>query len=329
VPLDNLGRKSLRYVADHGELLQMSGGEVVFDLGDTSPYTYYLLRGALRLKDQKGRRTLLEDGSERSRYAVANLLPRRYNARVVSKQALLMRVNRDLLEKEIAWGQLSQTDDKGKKTEDNEWRVDMLRTPVFARLPMTSVQRLFENLEEMPVKAGDVIVREGEPGDYYYMIRAGSCKVVRNVAGREVRIGALAAPQGFGDEALVSNNPRNATVVMESDGMLLRLSKADFQELLQAPLLKKVKMEVVKGPVAEGKAMLIDVRMEEEFSQNRLAHAINIPLFLLHLKLQSLNRGFKYVVYCDTGQRSEAASFIMTRHGFDCYVLEDAATALE
>ncbi len=328
VPLDNLGRKSLRYIADHGKLMQLAGGDVVFDLGDTRPFTFYLLRGALRLKDDKGKRTVVEAGSERGRYAIGNLLPRRFNARIVSQQAILMRVDRDLLEKEIAWGQLSQVDKKGEKAEDNEWRVDLLRTPVFSRLPMASVQRLFEALEEVPAKAGDVIVKEGEPGDFYYILRSGKCKVVREVGGRELRMGALEAPQGFGDEALVSNKPRNATVVMESDGLLLRLSKADFQELLHAPLVKKVKLAVAESAIAEKKAMLLDVRMEEEFTQNRLPHAINIPLFLLHLKLLGLNKGFKYVVYCDTGQRSEAASFILTRNGFDSYVLEDAQAAL-
>jgi len=328
VPLDNLGRKSLRFIADHAKVLRLGHGDTLFDLGDSRPFTYYLLRGALRLKDEKGERTLVEAGSERGRYAISNLLPRRYNARIVSRQAILMEVDRDLLEKEIAWGQLSQTDKKGNKVEDNEWRVDLLRTPVFSRLPMTSVQRLFDALEEVPAKDGDIIIKEGEPGDFYYIIRSGSCKVVREVGGRQVQMGRLEAPQGFGDEALVSNKPRNATVVMDGDGLLLKLSKADFQELLHAPLVKKVKMTVAQPAITEKKAMLLDVRLEEEFAQNRLDHAINIPLFLLHLKLQSLNKGFKYVVYCDTGQRSEAAAFIMTRHGFDSYVLEDAPNAL-
>ncbi len=327
-PLDNLGRKSLRFIADHCEVLHLAGGDTVCELGDTSPFSYFLLRGALRLKDEKGQRTLVESGSERGHYAISNLLPRRYNARIVSQQAIVVKVDKDLLEKEVTWGQLSQTDAKGKKAEDNEWRIDLLRTPVFAKLPLASVQRLFEALEEVPAKTDDVIVREGEPGDYYYILRSGSCKVVREVGGRQVKMGALQAPQGFGDEALVSNKPRNATVIMETDGLLLRLSKADFLELMQVPLIKKVKLSAAQPAVSGKKAMLIDVRMEEEFARNRLPHAINIPLFLLHLKLQGLNKGFKYVVYCDTGKRSEAAAFILTRHGFDSYVLEDAPAAL-
>ena len=328
VPLDNLGRKSLRHIADHCKVLQFAGGDTVFDLGDTRPYTFYLLRGALRLKDEKGRRTLVEAGSERGNYAIGNLLPRRFNARIVSQQAIMIRIERDLLEKEITWGQLSQGDTKGHTNEDSEWRIDLLRTPVFSRLPMASVQRLFEALEEIPVKADDVIVREGETGDFYYIIRSGCCRVVREASDRQVRIGSLEAPQGFGDEALVSNKPRNATVIMETDGTLLRLFKSDFQELLQVPLVRKIKLVTAQSAIAEKKAILIDVRMEEEFARNRLPHAINIPLFLLHLKLKSMNKGFKYVLYCDTGHRSEAAAFILTRHGFDSYVLNDAPEAL-
>jgi CRP-like cAMP-binding protein len=193
---------------------------------------------------------------------------------------------------------------------------------------MANVQKLFEHLEERPCKAGQVIVREGDPGDYYYIIRSGRCRVVRVANGLEIRLGTLQEPNSFGDEALVSDKPRNATVIMETDGVLLRLSKDNFQSLMQAPLVQRVTLNIARRAVAEGKAVLIDVRMEEEFAQNRLLHAINIPLFMLHLRAQTLNKGLKYVVYCDAGKRSESAAFLLTRNGFDAYVLDDAGTAL-
>ena len=276
----------------------------------------------------KGDRIVVESGTDRGRYAIANLLPRQYRARVASKQALIARMDRDLLEKEVTWGQLSHTSKKGEKPADNDWKITLLRTPTFSRLPMTNVQQLFEELQEFPAKAGQVIIREGEPGDYYYIIRKGKCKVVRNVGVREIKLGILEKADAFGDEALVSGKPRNATVVMETDGMLMRLSKANFQELMHTPLVKRIDLENAMRAVTEGKALLIDVRMEEEFTANRLPHALNIPVFLLYLKTQSLNRRLKYIVYCDTGDCSEAAAFILTRRGFDSYVLKQPARAL-
>lgn len=327
--LDNMSRRSLRHIIDHTTLIQASQGDVLFDAGDTSPFTFFLLQGALTLQDRKGNRLIVESGSERGRYAISNLLPRRFRVQVASKQALIARVERDLLEKEVAWGQLSRTNKKGEKLEDNDWKIALLRTPTFSRLPMANVQKLFEVLQELPVKAGDVIIREGdEPGNYYYIIRQGKCKVSRNVAGREIKLDVLGETDAFGDEALVSKKPRNATVVMETDGMLMRLAKTDFRELMHAPLIKRIDLESSMQAVDEGKALLIDVRMAEEFTVNRLPHALNIPVFLLYLKTKRLNRDLKYIVYCDTGDRSEAAAFILTRRGFDSYVLKEPALAL-
>lgn len=327
-PLSNLSRKSLRYAFDHTLVFNANQGDILFEVGDTKPYTFFLLRGALKLKDGKGVPILVESGSERARYAIANLLPRQYHVQVVSKQAVIARIDRDLLEKEVAWGQLSSTNAQGEQADDNEWKINLLHTPLFFRLPMANVQKLFEELEEVPCNAGDTIIREGDPGDCYYIMRKGQCKVVRSVGGQEIRLNTLKAPESFGDEALVSHKPRNATIVMETDGILLRLSGKTFQDLMQAPLVRRVEWSAAQRALARGKAQLIDVRMEEEFAESHLPRAQNIPLILLYLKTRGLKKKRKYIVYCDTGNRSEAAAFILTRNGFHTYLLSDAGRVL-
>jgi rhodanese-related sulfurtransferase len=44
-------------------------------------------------------------------------------------------------------------------------------------------------------------------------------------------------------------------------------------------------------------------------------------LYLVRLKLSTLDRSKPYVVYCDTGRRSSAAAYILVERGFDAYVL--------
>jgi rhodanese-related sulfurtransferase len=51
--------------------------------------------------------------------------------------------------------------------------------------------------------------------------------------------------------------------------------------------------------------------------------AVNLPLYLLRLKLGALDTGTKYVVCCDTGRRSSAAAFILSTKDFDTTVLWD------
>lgn len=328
IPLDNMNRRSLRYIADNTRLFTLNKDDVLFEIGDIKPFSYYLVKGVICLKDANDKQVMVESGAERGRYAIANLIPRHFRAWVASRKAIIARIDRNLLEKEIAWGQLPSQDKKTGASEDQEWKLNLLRTPVFSKLPMAHVQKLFENLEEFPCAAGETIITEGEPGDYFYLIRSGVCKVMRNAGDRQIELGKLGVSDAFGDEALVSAKPRNASVVMETPGVLMRLSKKDFEQLMHEPLVKKVKLNAAKTAMDKGKALLIDVRMEEEFAENRISDALNIPLFLLHLKAQTLSKHLKYILYCDTGRRSEAAAFVLTRYGFEVYILEDAAAIL-
>jgi CRP-like cAMP-binding protein len=328
VPLDNLSLNSLEYVADNTRWVELRRDEYLYKLGDKKPMTFFLKAGVLELTDGNGRLEVVEAGSNRTRYAIGNLLPRQDSARVVSKTALLARVDKRLLEKEIAWGQIPGSGTLAESADDRDWRLALLRTPAFSRLPMAHVAKLFEDMEEAPYLAGQRVITEGETGDYYYTIRAGTCKVVRTVDGREVRLGTLRATDSFGDEALVSDKPRNATVVMETNGVLVRLSKERFQQLMQAPLLKRVTLSGAQRASASGKALLIDVRMEDEFAERNLPEARNIPLYLLYVKLRKFSKRIKYIVYCDTGARSQAAAFLLARNGFDAYVLDRGGLAL-
>ena len=102
----------------------------------------------------------------------------------------------------------------------------------FLKLPAANIQTLFSRLQELSVKAGDEIVKFGAPGDYYYIIKQGRCKVFRPVGSGEHTLAELGPCDSFGEEALISEAPRNATVTMLTDGKLMRLSKRDFVELL-------------------------------------------------------------------------------------------------
>jgi CRP-like cAMP-binding protein len=102
------------------------------------------------------------------------------------------------------------------------------------------ISRRCWQVQPVPAKRGETIIQQGDPGDYYYLIESGRCKVSRLVAGSPVQLAELKEGDAFGEEALVADTVRNATVVMNTDGMLLRLSKQDFNDLLRAPLLQKV-----------------------------------------------------------------------------------------
>jgi rhodanese-related sulfurtransferase len=64
------------------------------------------------------------------------------------------------------------------------------------------------------------------------------------------------------------------------------------------------------------------VRLPSEHQTLAIEGSLNIPLYLIRLKLSTLDRNVPYVVYCDTGRRSSAAAYLLVERGFDAYVLK-------
>lgn len=98
------------------------------------------------------------------------------------------------------------------------------RVPLFAPLPLGTLENVARRLTEMTVQSGDVIVREGEPGERLYVIAEGEFDVscVRGA------FPSLSDGDVFGEIALLRNVPRTATVTARSDGLLYALDRSAF-----------------------------------------------------------------------------------------------------
>jgi rhodanese-related sulfurtransferase len=177
-------------------------------------------------------------------------------------------------------------------------------------------------MQRMPHRTGDVVIQQGSEGDYFYAIVSGRCIVTRETPLNKdgIRLAELGVGDTFGEEALISEAKRNATVTMLSDGVLMRLNKQDFRELMNEPLLQWVTEDRARELIAKGGKWL-DVRLPSEFQNLAIEEAVNIPLYFIRLKLSTLEKGVPYVVYCDTGRRSSAAAFILIEKGYEAYVL--------
>jgi len=197
-----------------------------------------------------------------------------------------------------------------------------LQSRAFLQVPPANIQAMFMRMQEVPMSAGEVIIKQGDDGDYYYIIKHGKAKVTRSSkTGTELTLATLKDGDAFGEEALLSEAKRNATITMDTEGTLMRLSKEDFNALLKEPMLSWLTLDEALSKVAEG-AKLLDVRLESEHSNNGLDDSMNIPLFMLRMKVDSLDVSTPYIVYCDTGRRSSAAAFLLSERGFESYALQ-------
>lgn len=338
VPIDSLDSAARASLVEHARLETLAKGAEVIRYGDVDSDFVYLHSGTVELTSADGQHKLLGSDSEQSVYPLANLKPRQFSARVASPMAEILRIDGRTLEQMLAWGQVSGSADRGIQiteleeigatadASDQEWMLSLLKTKTFLRLPSGNIEKLFNAFEPIAVTRDQVIIRFGDPGDYYYVIKTGRCAVTRPSPSGEVLLADLGELQSFGEDALIANEPRNATVTMLTDGILMRLSKQDFNTLLREPLVKWVNLQEASALIRDG-AIRIDVRTENEHAHNGIKGSLNIPLYMLRLKTSKLKPDRKYVLYCDTGVRSSAGAFIMAKKGLDVYVLEGGLTS--
>jgi CRP-like cAMP-binding protein len=329
VPINSLTGPLQDQIIKDSEILTFRKRDYVFHQGSRDSYTYYLLEGSLELVASDQIIKKLDGGTGQAFFPVAQLQPRQMSAKATTAVTVL-RVNRLLLDKLLSLGGEPVSQDGksgGIEVEvidggDADWVGSLLQSELFSRVPASNISKLLSTIEAVSYKAGDTVVRQGDVGDYYYLIRDGRCEVLRNTSsGQEVKLAELDTGDSFGEEALVSDSRRNATVRMLTDGSLLRLTKDDFINLIKNPLIKSVTYEQGCELVNSG-AQWLDVRFRDEHAESSIPDSTNVPLNQLRTQSVKLNQNKHYIAYCDTGSRSSVAAFLLTERGFDASYLD-------
>ncbi|MCE9633739.1 MAG: cyclic nucleotide-binding domain-containing protein [Methylophilales bacterium] len=320
------------------------GLDVLRVVTNTPGRSVYLSRGELLVNYQDGSEESLSVGIAAARHPIVG-------GRKVAKSAVALStvevvlIDSDLIDLMMTWEQAANAS-QPEFLEDELWAarsklnkpidiklgaigmfgVNKLQGGAFNRLPSANIDELFRRMQSVQVKAGQVIIKQGEEGDYYYLIESGTAEVTRfSRPDKPPQVLAkLGEGDAFGEEAPVSDNRRNANVTMISDGVLLRLSKQDFIELMKAPLLNTISREEAQKKVLGG-AVWLDVRTPSEFDYDRVfPDAINVPLSDIRSEMPHLDKRKVHIVYCQSGRRSSAAAFIMSQLGFEVYMVEVA-----
>ncbi len=333
VPLNSLTDARFREISTDIHTETIGAGRFLFGAGDCDSRSIYLLDGEVNFIDANGRVTgIVSAGTEPARHPLANQQPRLVSARAATRCVIAV-LDSTLLDVMLTLDQTAYTRPVTTKAEVNtgageDWMTRMLHSPAFIKLAPVEIQRLMHTLTPVTASAGDKIIRQGEEGNYFYIIRNGKCSVTREVPNQswDVPLAELSDGDCFGEEALVSDACRNATVTMLTDGNLMRLSKMQFLELLKKPLVHYVDIGEARSLVENGGTWL-DVRLPDEYS-NAMESSVNIPLADIRNKTSDLSADRNYILCCDTGRRSAAAAFLLSQRGFEVNVLEGGLNAL-
>jgi len=124
----------------------------------------------------------------------------------------------------VAFGATVARIDRSADAPDTDELRILASVPIFAPLPGGTLEHLAARLVPLRVEDGSMIVREGDPGDRFYMVAQGALDVTQDGAS----LGSLAAGDYFGEIALLRDTSRTATVTARGDVVLYALDREDF-----------------------------------------------------------------------------------------------------
>ena len=176
------------------------------------------------------------------------------------------------------------------------WESRFLGTHIMQRLGPASWQRILRGMRRMRFDGGEPVVREGEPGDEFYVLSSGHAEV--RCGGRCVA--RLRPGDFFGEDALITGARRNATVTMASAGSVMALDRDMFHSDL-------LPLALAPGDVSPRCLTTLQIG----------------DLGELRERAERLDRRCAYrVVGGSPGQRALAA-FILTQRGLQVGALDD------
>lgn len=323
VPLNLLSDEDLEQLLQTASFNKDNAGAYLFRQGDTDYHNVYLLSGQVAILDKMREVDRVIAGSDTARFPLAHQIPRKNSARAIGRVEYVRIDNRKLSELLVR-----SNEDDYKVTDLNagvtdDWMAQLLQSKVFQQIPAANIQGVIMRMEEVTVKRGQNVIEQGGEGDYFYLIHQGKCAVLRKAVGEKepVELARLGPGDSFGEEALLSDSPRNSTVCMLTKGVLLRLAKEDFIEFVKRPLAKGVSYDEALSQVKAG-AVWLDVRPPEDYAKGRIGNSVSLPLNTLRYQARNLATDQDYVICCDDGQLSATAAFLLTDRGYSVSVLE-------
>ncbi|HEY9057668.1 MAG TPA: cyclic nucleotide-binding domain-containing protein [Aurantimonas sp.] len=112
--------------------------------------------------------------------------------------------------------------------------MDLLRSvPIFAGIEPSRLKLIAFTADSITYRAGQVLVRQGQPGDAAYVLVEGEAEVSVETASGDYVVATLGAGDVVGEISILCDSPRTATVTASTDVSALRVRKDSFLQLLR------------------------------------------------------------------------------------------------
>lgn len=285
---EGLSAAELADLARHAQTIDVPAERWLWRQGRQLGGAYYLVAGRVRTFAPA------QAIGHRSPAARAPLYPGHEAARTLSAVRLL---HVDA----ASMGALLGRSDLGAEEDGLEpWEQRFLGSPLMRRLDASVWQQLFSELDERPFAAGDELVSKGAPASDFFVLKSGRA-AVRNDG--EI-LAQLGPGDFFGEDALILDARRNATVVAIEAGTALRLPKDRFVALLVNRVVRFVQSADAG----------VDIDVGEAGCMAELRH-----------RIKSLDPKERYRVIGGRPEERALAAFILAQRGFDAWAIDGPA----
>jgi len=330
IPLNTLKEEAFEALIPYAQIQQIGKNEVIFNEGDVDHVNVYLLSGKVKLLTRNIEIDEVTDDGPAARFPVAHQIPRKYTAKTSTK-SIIVKIDSRRLSEALADNEEPQVIEVEHVNEeqDSDWMTQLLQSRVMQHIPASNLQGVMMRMKEKQVAAGDIIIYEGDEGDYFYLLHRGEADVLilDKETGENNKVAVLKAGAAFGEDALLSNRPRSSTIKMNTDGILLCLSKEDFIELIKHPLSSAVNYEQAQAIIDKG-GIWVDVRDHDSYEADHLPGSINLPHASLRFQIDSLDAEREYVIYSQTGTRALSSAYLFVEHGLQASTLQGGYDAI-
>jgi CRP-like cAMP-binding protein len=300
-PFARLPPAALIPMAEHARILRLPAGRWLVRPGRELSGRYYLLRGRVRLLEPDER---VAAGSPRSRWPI---YPGARGVLTLSP-VCLVRVSAEAADATAHAGEARLPLSRPQWLTEG-WECRFLGSGAMGRVSLDQCQRLMRAMRPVDLAQGEMVVRQGDPGDTFFVLAAGRAEVSR---GRR-SLAVLEPGDQFGEDAVISGSCRNACVTMISDGRVMTLPGDLFRDVV----VGRVLADEGGGPAQA----TIDI------GGRAVSDGVGIPLLLLRERLGLLAPERRYRLVGESPRQRALAAFVLLHRGFRVALAESGLDA--
>jgi len=327
-----LSDNSLEILANKFFVANYPAGKVVISEGDVGDVFYFVNQGRLEVtkktkSGQMAKLSVVSSGQGFGEMALLTCSSRACSVRATTPVILyqLTKANFDVIvNNEPSFKRMLL-----KKAEEFTQYDKIKVLQPFALLEPDKMYALLARMTEKTYSLGEDIIVQGDKGDYYYILKSGRVAVLKKGKGEQEQkeVAVLSEGDGFGEEALIRDDPRNATCRAIEETTVYALDKVDFSQIIKSSFLADIFSEDISMNTYLDKYVIIDARVRPEYEEEHIKGALNIPVEVLRSKYNELDPTKHYITYCTNDARGMVAAFLLKNHGFNAKCLRGGVSS--